>query len=149
MMRNIRKPENVTEAQAALVAVVWFGSLAALAALAGPLSAMVALGLQEIPELKPSRHSWLRRKYLGWRWRRVRTIKQIVKVPVEVEKFVEKRIEVPVEIEKVIKEFVYVPVPMNAADVTTVYGLLKQRLGEDAADQVIRSALGGQSAGKA
>ena len=42
------KPENVTVDQAGFISIIWFGSLAMLAALAGPLTAIVALSLQNI-----------------------------------------------------------------------------------------------------
>ncbi len=103
-------PEEVTVEQAALIALIWFGSLAALAALAGPLTAMVALGLQNIaartadnPETKLSKT--LRRAIVNWRWRRTKKIPFRVEVPVE--KIVEKPVEVMVE--KVVKEILYIP----------------------------------------
>ncbi|RWP30301.1 ABC transporter permease [Mesorhizobium sp.] len=105
------KPEDVTEPQAGTVSTIWFASLAFIAALAGPITAMVALALQrigaqaEIPrESKLSR--LLRRMLLRWRWRRVRKVP--VQVPVDRE--VERRVEVPIEVEKVVKEILYVPV---------------------------------------
>ncbi|MER9406195.1 hypothetical protein NKI36_19390 [Mesorhizobium caraganae] len=105
------KPEDVTDAQAGTVSTIWFASLAFIAALAGPITAMVALALQRIgaqPEVqRDSKLSrLLRRMLLRWRWRRVR------KVPVQVpfDREVEKRVEVPVEVEKVVKEILYVPI---------------------------------------
>ncbi|RWF42418.1 MAG: hypothetical protein EOS65_09095 [Mesorhizobium sp.] len=105
------KPEDVTDAQAGTVSTIWFASLAFIAALAGPITAMVALALQRIGaqadvqrESKLSR--LLRRMLLRWRWRRVRKV--TVEVPVDRE--VERRVEVPVEVEKVLKEILYVPV---------------------------------------
>lgn len=105
------KPEDVTDAQAGTVSTIWFASLAFIAALAGPITAMVALALQRIgaqPEVqRESKLSrLLRRMLLRWRWRRVR------KVPVQVpfDREVEKRVEVPVEVEKVVKEILYVPI---------------------------------------
>lgn len=107
-----KKPEEVTEAEAGVVSVAWFGSLALIAAVAGPITAMVALGLQGIAAQAEEHESGLsrllRRMLLRWRWRRVRTVERRVEVPVEKE--VEKRIEVPVEIEKVVKEILYVPI---------------------------------------
>ena len=93
------------------VAAIWFGSLALIAALAGPITAMVALGLQRIAaqaETHSENRLTLRRMLIRWRWRRVRTIK--VPVEVLVEREVEKRVEVEVPVEKVIKEILYVPV---------------------------------------
>ncbi|PZV39018.1 hypothetical protein B5V02_03005 [Mesorhizobium kowhaii] len=105
------KPEDVTEPQAGTVSTIWFASLAFIAALAGPITAMVALALQRIgaqPEVqRDSKLSrLLRRMLLRWRWRRVR------KVPVQVpfDREVERRVEVPVEVEKIVKEILYVPV---------------------------------------
>jgi hypothetical protein len=105
------KPEEVSDAQAGVVSTIWFASLALIAALAGPITAMVALALQRIGtqadiqrESKFSR--LMRRMLLRWRWRRVRTVK--VPVDVVVEKEVEKYVEVPVE--KVVKEILYVPI---------------------------------------
>lgn len=112
-----KKPEEVTDAEAGKVAAIWFGSLALVAALAGPITAMVALALQRIAAQtespSESRLSMLvRRLLLGWRWRRVRTVK--VPVDVLVEKEVEKIVEVPVE--KVVKEILYVPVLTDDPD---------------------------------
>lgn len=105
------KPEDVSDAQAGTVSTIWFASLAFIAALAGPITAMVALALQRIgaqPEVqRDSKLSrLLRRMLLRWRWRRVR------KIPVQVpfDREVEKRVEVPVEVEKVVKEILYVPI---------------------------------------
>ncbi|WP_292656937.1 hypothetical protein, partial [Mesorhizobium sp.] len=105
------KPEDVTDAQAGTVSTIWFASLAFIAALAGPITAMVALALQRIgaqPEgQRDSKLSrLLRRMLLRWRWRRVRKV--LVQVPFDRE--VEKRVEVPVEVEKVVKEILYVPI---------------------------------------
>ncbi|TIT18727.1 MAG: hypothetical protein E5W70_28115 [Mesorhizobium sp.] len=105
------KPEDVTDPQAGTVSTIWFASLAFIAALAGPITAMVALALQRIgaqPEVqRDSKLSrLLRRLLLRWRWRRVRKVS--VQVPVDRE--VERRVEVPVEVEKVVKEILYVPI---------------------------------------
>jgi hypothetical protein len=105
------KPEDVTDAQAGTVSTIWFASLAFIAALAGPITAMVALALQRIgAQSEVQRDSklsrLLRRMLLRWRWRRVRKV--LVQVPFDRE--VEKRVEVPVEVEKVVKEILYVPI---------------------------------------
>jgi hypothetical protein len=106
-----KRPEDVSEGEANTVAIVWFGSLAFIAALAGPITAMVALALQRIAA-QAEQHSenrlarLVRRMLIRWRWRRVRTVKVPVEIPVDRE--VEKRVEVPVE--KVIKEILYVPI---------------------------------------
>ena len=105
------RPDTVTEDQAGLVSVLWFGSLALLAAMAGPITAVVALSLQKIGTSPPavdarSVSQLIRRMLIRWRWRRVRTIEKKIEVPVDRE--VEKRVEVPVE--TVVKEILYVPV---------------------------------------
>lgn len=137
------KPEEVSEAQAGKVAAIWFGSLAVIAGLAGPITAMVALGLQRIAaqaeDRSESRLSRLiRRMLIRWRWRRVRTVK--VPFEVVVDREVEKRVEVPVE--KVVKEILYVPVLTDDPDA------LRKALNEDlpaqVADLVKVSAKGGR-----
>ena len=80
------KPEETSESQAGHVSVIWFGSLALIAALAGPITAMVALALQRIAARAQSRvESKLSRltrlMLLKWRWRRTRS----VSVPIEVQ----------------------------------------------------------------
>ena len=83
------RPEGVSDDRAGLVSVLWFGSLAALAALAGPLTAIVALSLQKIGSQSSERAmpsklgSLIRRMLLAWRWKRVRTVEKPVEVPVE------------------------------------------------------------------
>ena len=121
------------------VALVWFGSLAFIAALAGPITAMVALALQRIADQaedhRESRLSRLvRRMLVRWRWRRVRTVKVPVEVPVDRE--VEKRVEVPVE--KVIKEILYVPVLTD--DPEALRRALGRKLPPEVADLVRVSA---------
>ena len=102
-----KKPEEVTEGEANFIAVIWFGSLAALAALAGPVTAIVALGLQRIGLAEePNRKGGtlrvlLRKMLLSWRWRRTRT--KIVKE------------EVPIE--TIVKEILYVPILTDDPDV--------------------------------
>ena len=133
------KPENVTPEQAGFVSNVWSGSLAMLAALAGPVTAIVALALQSIASRnekatqggKLSRLA--RRLVLGWRWRRVRTVTVPVAIPVEKE--VEKRVEVPVE--RVVKEILYVPILTD--DPEAVRRALNQTLDKDIADLVTMS----------
>ena len=109
------RPETVSDDQAGFVSVLWFGSLAMLAALAGPLTAIVALALQKIgtSDHMPSKLSLLiRRMLLTWRWRRTRN----VPTPFEVitEKEIERRVEVPVE--RVVKEILYIPVLTDDPD---------------------------------
>ncbi len=107
------KPEDVSEDQADLISIIWFGSLAGLAALAGPVTATVALALQRIaatygvpvPRRRGVFANWTRLVH-AWRWHRVRT----VKVPYEVKVEVEKEVEIEVPVETVIKEILYVPV---------------------------------------
>jgi len=102
------KPEDVSSDRVDVVSNIWFGSLALLAALAGPMTALVSLELQKLGDegIRSRKSGLLRRMLISWRWRRVRTIR--VPVEVHVEKEVEKRVEVPVE--KVIKEIMYVPI---------------------------------------
>lgn len=95
-------PDKVSDEKAAFVSVVWFGSLAALAALAGPLTAMVALALQNLgsSERQESRLSKsLRRAIVSWRRSRKRG---------KVTSGAQTKTE-----EKVIKEILYVPVLTN------------------------------------
>lgn len=111
------EPENVTVEQAGVVSLVWFGSLAGLAALAGPATAMVALALQRIGE-RPDRVGpgpfgrSLRRALVAWRWRRKQTV--LVDRPVEVP--VDREVLVEVQVEKVIKEILYVPILTDDPD---------------------------------
>ncbi|WP_047187980.1 hypothetical protein [Microvirga vignae] len=112
-----KQPEQVEVDEAEFIALVWFGSLAGLAAFAGPLTAIVALGLQRSAEIREQRHtrslsSYLRRWLIQWRFRRTKSVPLRVEVPVDRE--IEKRIEVPVE--KVIKEILYVPVLTDDPD---------------------------------
>jgi ElaB/YqjD/DUF883 family membrane-anchored ribosome-binding protein len=119
------KPEDVTNEQAGLISIVWFGSLAVLAALAGPLTAMVALALQGIASAEPSERRapgklsrLTRRMLLRWRWRRVRTLR----VPVEV------------TVDRIIKEILYVPLLTDDPD--AVRQSLKESLSPEIADLV-------------
>ena len=129
------KPEEVSEGQAQIVTVVWFGSLALLAALAGPVTAIVALSLQRIAaseDLDKNRKlsRLLRKIILSWRWNRTRQIPVIVETPVD--RIVEKTIEVPIE--KVIKEILYVP--MLTDDPELVKSALNEGLPEDVRELV-------------
>jgi hypothetical protein len=130
------KPEVVTPEQAGFISVIWFGSLGMLAALAGPLTAIVALALQSIASAGDHRASegklsrLVRRVLLRWRWKRVRTVNVPVEVPVEKE--VEKRVEVPVE--RVVKEILYVPILTD--DPEAVRRALNATLEKDIADLV-------------
>lgn len=139
------KPELVTERQAGTISVIWFSSLAIIAALAGPITAMVALALQRIAareeDTSGSKFSrLLRRMLLSWRWRRVRTME--VPVEIAVEKEVEKRVEVPIE--KVIKEILYVP--LFTDDPEVLRKALDQDLPAEVADLVTVSMKGRKSA---
>ena len=107
------KPEDVGDALVKSVGLVWFGSLSVLAALAGPITAIVALSLQGVsatarqkaknpmikagkaPPKTASEKLWqtLRLLIVNWRWRRVDTRIQ------------EREVTVP--------EYVYVPVPVD------------------------------------
>ncbi|WP_371011716.1 hypothetical protein [Mesorhizobium sp. RCC_202] len=137
------KPEQVTPEQAGVISVIWFSSLAVIAALAGPITAMVALALQRIAargevQSHSRLSSLIRRMLLSWRWRRIRTIEVPVEKVVETE--VEKRVEVPVEIEKVVKEILYVPLFTDDPEVLRT--ALKKELPPDVADLVSLSMKG-------
>ena len=136
------KPEDVSNDKVDLVSNIWFGSLALLAALAGPMTALVSLELQKLGDegVAGRKPSWLRRTFLSWRWRRVRTIKVLVEVPVEKE--VEKRVEVPVE--RVIKEIIYVPIFTNDPD--ALRKAMDQTLEKDVA-QHLKFSLAGATHG--
>ncbi|WP_201832802.1 hypothetical protein [Microvirga zambiensis] len=130
-----KNPEAVSVEEAGFISVVWFGSLAALAALAGPLTAIVALGLQRSAEVREARGTrtlsdYLRRWLIRWRFKRTRKVQVMVEVPVEKE--VEKRVEVPVE--KIIKEVLYVPILTDDPD--AVRKTLQQDLPAEIADLV-------------
>jgi hypothetical protein len=138
------KPESVSVDQAGFISIIWFGSLAILAALAGPLTAIVALSLQNIASreerAKEGRLSRaIRYTLLKWRWKRVRTVREPVEVPVDRE--VEKRIEVPVD--RIIKEILYVPVLTD--DPEAVRRLMDETLERDVADLVKISVVGTQN----
>ncbi len=129
--------EDVKIESASKIGLIWFGSLAALAALAGPMCAIVALGLQKIG-LSPSTVqkqggiSRLFRSYVvGRRWKRVRTL--------TVEK------EVPVE--KVIKEILYIPLLTDNPD--ELFKSLDAALPSDIAEQVKISLKGRRRGDKA
>ena len=127
-------PEDVGPDKANVIALLWFGSLAALAALAGPITAIVALGLQKIglmtsAEIVPSKLSYLtRRLLLSWRWRRTRT------------KIVEK--EIPVE--KIVKEILYIPILTD--DPEAVKKSLEESVPPEVAD-IVKVSLKGQTRG--
>ncbi|MBL0408194.1 hypothetical protein JKG68_30370 [Microvirga aerilata] len=130
-----KNPEAVSVEEAGFISVVWFGSLGALAAFAGPLTAIVALGLQrsaEVRETKGTRtlSDYLRRWLIRWRFKRTRKVQ--VPVEVTIEKEVEKRVEVPVE--KIIKEVLYIPILTD--DPEAVRRSLQQDLPTDIADLV-------------
>ena len=136
------KPEDVTDDQAGLVANIWFGSLAALAALAGPVTAIVALSLQRISsnsekkaESKLSR--LIRRRITKRRWTRIKTVSVPVPFEVAVEKIVEKRVEVPIE--TVIKEILYVPLLTD--DPELVQAALKANLPREVSDLLIATTV--------
>ena len=117
------KPEEVKDEQAAFVSVVWFGSLAALAALAGPLTAMVALALQNLgsADHRESRLSrTFRRAIISWRRRR-KPAKPVTKTETLTE-------------EKIIKEILYVPVLTN--DPAQVRAAISKGLPKEVSDLV-------------
>ncbi|HEV2557203.1 MAG TPA: hypothetical protein VGU45_01120 [Microvirga sp.] len=130
-----KPPEAVDQAEADFIALIWFGSLGALAALAGPLTAIVALGLQRTAEVRDQESKrplsdYLRRWLIMWRWRRTRKVEVRIEVPVDRE--VEKLVEVPVE--KVIKEILYVPILTDDPEV--VRRTLQKDLPAEIADLV-------------
>jgi hypothetical protein len=130
-----KAPEAVSVEEASFIALIWFGSLGALAALAGPLTAIVALGLQRSAEVRETRGTrtlsdYLRRWLIRWRFKRTRKVPVHIEVPVEKE--VEKRVEVPVE--KIIKEVLYVPILTDDPDI--VRRSLEQELPAEIADLV-------------
>ena len=129
------KPEDVAENQAQIITVIWFGSLAFLAALAGPITAIVALSLQRIAasdDLDKNRKlsRLIRKMLLSWRWSRTRQVQVLVETPVD--RIVEKTIEVPVE--KIIKEILYVP--MLTDDPELVKSTLNNSLPDDVRELV-------------
>jgi hypothetical protein len=137
-----QNPEDVTEDQAGLVANVWFGSLAMLAALAGPMTAIVALALQRISSRAEERREsklsrLLRRLLVTWRWKRVKTVSVTVPVEVMVERQVEKRVEVPVE--TVVKEILYVPLLTD--DPELVQAALKANLPQEVTDVLAKATV--------
>lgn len=125
-----KPPAKVNSQEAKQVAALWFGSVAALAALAGAATAILGECLLRLSEIQsPARRprgliGQLRRWLVLWRWHRVRTVERIVEKVVEgppVEKIIEKIVETivpgpPVEkiveiiVERPFKEFVYVPI---------------------------------------
>ncbi len=108
-----KPPADVSSHEAKHVAALWFGSIAALAAIAGAATAILGECLLRIGDIKSRDPRWrgllgqLRRLLVLWRWHRVRTVERIVEKVVEgppVEKIVEKLVDRP------IKELVYVPI---------------------------------------
>jgi hypothetical protein len=112
---------DVTDKQEQSATKVYVSSLAGLAALAGPLTAIVALALQAIAakeRLKISNANkrslkqrfWisLRRYFIKSKHKRRKTV--VKEVEVEVEKIVIKEVEVEVEVEKAVEKIVEVPV---------------------------------------
>ena len=116
-------PADVTDKQEQTATKVYVYSLAGLAALAGPITAIVALALQTIAARERRRlengHKktirekfWisLRKYFVSGKHKRRKTV--IQEVQVEVEKEVEKIVEVPVTE----KEFIYIPLLTNSPD---------------------------------
>jgi hypothetical protein len=116
-------PADVTDKQEQTATKVYVYSLAGLAALAGPITAIVALALQTIAarerrRLENGRKKNLREKFwislrkyfVSGKHKRRKTV--IQEVQVEVEKEVEKIVEVPVTE----KEFIYIPLLTNSPD---------------------------------
>ena len=132
------KPEDVTNDKVDFISNIWFGSLALLAALAGPMTALVSLELQKLGDegIRNKKAGLLRRLLVSWRWRRIRTVKVPVEIPVERE--VEKRVEVTVE--KIIKEIMYVPIFTD--DPEALRRAMDQSLDKDIADHLKFSLAG-------
>jgi len=121
------KPEDVSDDQAGTVALIWFGSLSLLAALAGPVTAITALSLQHIARVRrlrledpTNRHHFtlgekfyrsMRHLIVHWRFERKKTV--IKEVPVQ----------------QVVKEFVYIPLLADEPD--EVHELLERELPEE------------------
>ena len=108
---------DVTDKQEQFMTKVYVYSLAGLAALAGPITAIVALALQSIAAREKRKllgtsprtirdRFWisLRKFFIRAKHKRRQTV--IKEVEVEIEKIVEKEVEVPVKE----KEFVYIPI---------------------------------------
>ena len=120
-------PEEVNNEQAGKFALIWFGSLSILAALAGPVTAVTALSLQHIANVKRLRlensedapkftagerfYRSLRHLIVHWRFERKKTV--IKEVPVQ----------------QVVKEFVYIP--LLADEPEEVHELLERDLPEE------------------
>ena len=105
------KAEDVTDAAAKKVGVIWAGSLAVLAALVGPLTAIVALALQSIADHE-------RRKTQNALGKPVRTRGVLHKLFYSLRSFVvnwrRKRVETRIQEREIqVPQYVYVPVPMD------------------------------------
>lgn len=121
------KPEAVTEDQAGRVALVWFGSLSLLAALAGPVTAITALSLKNIAQVRRRRltepqsavelnfsdkfYRSLRYFIVHWRFSRKKTVIKEVAV------------------QQVVKEYVYLPLLADEPD--EVVDMLERELPEE------------------
>lgn len=116
-------PSNVSDKQEQTATKVYVASLAALAALAGPVTAIVALALQSIAARERKKLEGggkrtisqkfltsLRRYFVSRKHKRRKTV--IKEIEVEIEKSVEKIVEVPVKE----KEFIYIPLLTNSPD---------------------------------
>ncbi len=109
-----KKPEDVTDDEAGYIALIWFGSLSLLAALAGPVTAITALSLQHIAQVRRRRrdnpqneddltlsekfYRSMRHLIVHWRFERKTTVIKEVPVP------------------QVVKEFVYIPLLADEPD---------------------------------
>ena len=121
------KPEAVTEDQAGSVALVWFGSLSLLAALAGPVTAITALSLKNIAQVRRRRltepqralelkfgdkfYRSMRYFIVHWRFSRKKTVIKEVAV------------------QQVVKEYVYLPLLADEPD--EVVDMLERELPEE------------------
>jgi hypothetical protein len=140
-------PEDVSAECTAKVALVWNASLGLLAALAGPITAMVALGLQRAAfeddrSAEGKLKRLIRRILLRWRWKRVRTVKVPVQVPIEVP--VDRMVEKPVE--KVVTEVLYVPLLTDNPEALVRALSNSDRIPKDVVDWVKINMTGGLGA---
>lgn len=132
---------EVTDKQEKTTSKIYVGSLAGLAALAGPLTAIVALALQAIAArerrklenigkqtFKDKFWNTLRRRLVKAKHRRTKTV--IREVPIEVEVKVDKLVEVPV----LEKEFVYIPLLTD--DPEKMMEDLEKKLPKEAFDRI-------------
>ena len=146
-------PEDVSESAMKKVASFWFGTLALLAALAGPFTAITSLTLKNLAKReeqnslnalgKPIRHRgivaqlFLSIRYLivHWRWRRIETRIQEREVVVPKYHYVPVPADDPQEIWDFL-ENTDVPVEVKEQVEARMMGLLKQSRSEDTVGEI-------------